>query len=141
MHVWQIQTIGVALTAALSGCGLNPAHGGRSVEPAQPILIQDGANYEFEPSLPASDDDVVTAEQAWMTLGGDSIPATVTATYGYLTEDDTSPPADRMPVWAFRVRGNCISAFKATNAQCDKWSFARASDGKDLHVGDQRTVP
>lgn len=69
--------------------------------------------------------------------GPTPIPATVSAVYGYLTEDDTSPPADRMPVWGFRVRGGCINTFKPTHAQCDQWTFARASDGKDLGVMDQ----
>jgi hypothetical protein len=132
--------IAPALAAALSGCGLNAAHSARSVESAQPILIQDGADYEFEPSRPASDA-FLTAQQAYEALGGGAIPATITAIFGYLTEDDTSPPADRMPVWAFRSRGNCASAFRATDSQCDRWSFARASDGKDLNVGDQRTLP
>lgn len=88
----------------------------------------------------------MTAEQAYSVLLGNGrlgtaqIPDTVSATLGYLTEDDTTPPADRMLVWAFRVRITCISTFKATDAQCDQWTFARASDGKALSVVDQRAV-
>jgi hypothetical protein len=113
-----------------------------------PILVQDGAAYVFEPSELPSDDarSGLTAQQAYNAIlrerhhGPMLIPATTTTMYGYLTEDDTSPPADRMAVWAFRVKGGCINTFKATQSKCYQWTFARAADGKDLRVMDQQTV-
>jgi len=47
----------------------------------------------------------MTAQEAFEAMLRDqhhpakTIPANVTAHFGLLTQDDTSPPADRMPVW------------------------------------------
>lgn len=122
----------------------NPAHAERRRDGA--ILVQDGAPYIFEPASSRDAEGVLDAQQAYMAMlpknhhGPTRMPAKVSAAFGYLTEDDTSPPADRMPVWAFRVSGGCINTFKSTHAQCDQWTFVRASDGKNLGVMDQSTV-
>lgn len=80
------------------------------------------------------------------------IPASTTIRYGLLTEDDTIPPADRMPVWAFAYAAGCIRPDVAPPApgstapptptesplRCVMWRFASAATGKDLHVMDQQ---
>jgi len=116
-------------------------------EVSEPIVVQDGASYIFEPSDHAEDSaEILTAQEAYDALQRQDkqepspIPAAMNAAYGYLTEDDTLPPADHMPVWAFTVKAGCINTFRDTNAQCIVWRFARASDGKDLRVVDQQIV-
>jgi hypothetical protein len=66
------------------------------------------------------------------------IPGNVTARYGLLTQGDTSPPADRMPVWAYTVESGCVVTTSASAGRCVQWVFARASDGKNLGVVDQQ---
>lgn len=70
-----------------------------------------------------------------------AIPADVTARYGLLTQDDTSPPADRMPVWAFTtVEKACVTSTGGGTGRCMQWVFTRASDGKPLGVVDQQPL-
>lgn len=136
-----------------------------SIQPAStlPIHVQSGApQYLFEPVDVPLDTaaPMVTAERAYnIMLRGPHqalrpIPASTTVRYGLLSEDDTIPPADRMPVWAFAYARGCIrpdmpvppadSTAPPTPTesplQCVMWQFASAATGKDLQVMDQQIV-
>ncbi len=101
-----------------------------------------------------------TAQQAYNRMFGRAhqapgpIPASFTVRYGLLTEDDTNPSADRLPVWAFAYPGGCIRpdipvprpGSKAPPSQseapqqCVEWQFASAATGEDLQVMDQQIL-
>jgi len=112
---------------------------GASGASASPIELGDGMGYYFYPrDVPSG---TMSAQAAYNLMRGAprTIPASVTPRYGLLTENDTSPPADRMPVWGFTWKGQCtVTTNIADPGMCVYWDFARASDGKDLRVGDQQ---
>ncbi|HSV41087.1 MAG TPA: hypothetical protein VLI04_20165, partial [Nocardioidaceae bacterium] len=81
----------LALTSlALVACGHAPSTDSAT---SQPILVQDGATYTFEPADVPRDasTSLLTAQDAYNSLTGRQvpIPGSVTVAYGYLTEDDT----------------------------------------------------
>jgi len=144
----QVALWAAAASSVLTACG-SAGQPTDAPDVSEPIVVQDGTSYIFEPAaIPAEDSvDILTAQEAYDALQHQDnqkpgpIPANTNAAFGYLTEDDTLPPADHMPVWAFTVRAGCVNTFRASKAQCIVWRFARASDGKDLGVVDQQSVP
>jgi hypothetical protein len=127
-----------------------------------PIQVQSGApQYIFQPvELPGGEDAKFTAQQAYNKMFGKAhqapqqIPALYTVRYGLLSEDDTVPPADRMPVWAFAYTGGCLRPDlpppprgstapptpSASPSRCVQWQFANAATGEGLGVVDQQII-
>jgi hypothetical protein len=104
----------------------------------------DEASHLFYPRPDATDG--MTALEAFEAMLRDqhhpakAIPANITARYELLTQGDTSPPADRMPVWAFTVENACVTSTGGGSGRCMQWVFTRASDGKPLGVVDQQQL-
>jgi hypothetical protein len=136
----------VAAATLLAACGsaqsgdTSSATTGTS---AAAIELGNGTGYYFYPrDVPPG---TMTAQSAYNAMRGHrhpkAIPANVTPRYGLLTQDGTSPPADQMPVWGFTVTGKCTVTTNVPNVgNCVYWDFARASDGKNLRVGDQQQL-
>jgi hypothetical protein len=145
-HAMPIRMLALTVAAlALVACG--SADGGD--QPAQadgsaPILL-DGANGPmFYPrDVPAGTMSAQVAYNAMRRQGHRPprpIPANVTPRFGLLTQSDTQPSAYRMPVWAFTFMGCQTSGAPTPAPTCVYWVFARASDGKDLGVGDPQNI-
>jgi hypothetical protein len=106
-------------TSALASCGSHQPSAEPSPQPSatSPIHVQAGApQYTFQPvEVPDGEDGPkFTSQQAYNKMFGEAhqapqpIPAPYTVRYGLLSEDDTIPSADLMPVWAFAHTGGCL---------------------------------
>jgi hypothetical protein len=129
---------------ALVSCG--SANGGRPAhtDESAPIVLDGGNGPMFYPrDVPLGTMSAQAAYNAMRRQGHrppKPIPANVTPRFGLLTQSDTQPSANRMPVWAFTSKG-CLTSGNPTPAPtCIYWVFARASDGKDLGVGDPQPL-
>jgi len=108
-----LQALGMAGAAGLlASCG--SAHGTSTARDTSKPVTLDEASHLFYPRPDPADG--MTAQEAFKAMLRDrhhpakAIPANVTARYGLLTQDDTSPQADRMPVWAFTVENACVTS-------------------------------
>lgn len=152
-------------TLALASCASHQPTAEPSAEPSStsPIYVQAGApQYTFQPVKVPSGTAApkFTAQHAYNKMFGKAhqapqpIPASYTVRYGLLSEDDTIPSADRMPVWAFAYTGGCLRPDmpvpapgstatptpSASPLRCVQWQFANAATGKDLRVVDQQII-
>jgi hypothetical protein len=137
----------VAIAMVLASCGqalsIDPSKGPIGTR-ASAIELGDGTGYYFYArDVPQG---TMTAQAAYNAMRGTlppkTIPTFITPRYGLLTQNDTSPPADRMPVWGFTWEGGCTVTMNVAHpGRCVYWDFARASDGKYLRVGDQQELP
>jgi len=138
-----VQAPGVAVAAGLlASCG--SAHDTSTAPDTSGPVTLDEASHLFYPRPDPTDG--MTAREAFTAMLRDqhhpteAIPAHVTARYGLLTQDDTSPPAHRMPVWAFTVESVCATSTGGGTGRCMQWVFTRASDGRPLGVVDQQPL-
>lgn len=152
-----------AMTLALASCTSHQAIAKPPRQPisAPPIHVQSGApQYVFQPvDVPSgSAAPEFTARQAYNKMFGKAehapvtIPTSTKVRYGLLSEDDTIPPAHRLPVWAFADRGGCLNTMPVPvpgttpptpdepPSRCVRWQFASAATGKDLEVVDQENL-
>jgi hypothetical protein len=132
----------VAASGLLASCA--SAHDTSTAPDTSKPVTLDEPSHLFYPRPDPTDG--MTAAEAFKAMLRDqhhpakAIPANVTARYGLLTQDDTSPPADRMPVWAFTVENACVTSTGGGSGRCMQWVFTRASDGKPLGVVDQQPL-
>jgi hypothetical protein len=130
---------------ALVSCGSatvgnQPAH----TDESAPIMLEGRNGAMFYPrDVPGG---TMSAQAAYNAMRRQDhrppkpIPANVTPRFGLLTQRDAQPSADRMPDWAFTSK-SCLTSGNPTPAPtCIYWVFARASDGKDLGVGDPQPL-
>jgi hypothetical protein len=127
------------------------SHAGGTGPQAQRRVTLDERNHFFYPGSPPTSG--LTAQTAYNALlrkqhhPSQPIPENVTARYGLLTQNNTRPISDRLPVWAFTVKISCmVSSAGGSPAtppppqRCVFWTFVRASDGKYLDVQDQQVI-
>jgi hypothetical protein len=139
----------------LSSCTFGDDH--QKAVPNVRITLDEPGHFFYPRSGPASGS--MSARDAFQALLRDlgepseALPGNVTARFGLLTQNNTSPAAYRTPVWAFTKRTSCaiswppgtgVDGLRTPNQpalDCVWWTFVRAGDGRYLQVQDQQVIP